>query len=64
MDELKCVLNIVGPLYSVLHYVDGDEGIVFSLMPRMLSVIKEMESYFGLGTQTCNRYMRMIKERV
>jgi predicted alpha-1,6-mannanase (GH76 family) len=49
---------------GVLHYVDGDEGTVAGIMPRLLSAIREMEVYLGEGTHRCNRYMRVIKERV
>jgi hypothetical protein len=44
--------------------VDGDEGTVAGIMPRLLSAIREMEVYLGEGTHRCNRYMRVIKERV
>jgi len=63
-DEVKIVLDTIGPLYSVLRCVDGDEGTVAGLMPRLLNAIKEIEVYLGEGTQKCNRYMRVIKEKV
>ena len=63
-DDVKVVLDTIGPLYSVLRYVDGDEGTVAGIMPRLLSAIREMEVYLGEGTHRCNRYMRVIKERV
>lgn len=63
-DDVKVVLDTIGPLFLVLRYVDGDEGTVAGLMPRLLNAIKEMEIYLGEGTQRCNRYMKVIKDRV
>lgn len=63
-DEVKVVLDTIGPLYYVSRYVDGDEGTVAGLMPRLMNATTEMEMYLGEGTQKGNRYMKMIKERV
>ncbi|XP_066373060.1 uncharacterized protein [Miscanthus floridulus] len=55
-DDVKVVLDTIGPLYSVLRYVDGDEGTVAGIMPRLLSAIREMEDLF--------RYLRALEEAI
>lgn len=38
-DDVKVVLDTIGLLYLVLRYVDGDEGTIAGMMPRLLSAI-------------------------
>ncbi|CAM0149332.1 unnamed protein product [Urochloa decumbens] len=63
-DQVKGVMDTLGPLYVVLRYADGDNGTVSGFMPRMMIALKELETCFGEGTQMFKRYMSHISKRV
>ncbi|CAN6363640.1 unnamed protein product [Urochloa humidicola] len=63
-NQVKDVMDTLGPLYVVLRYADGDNGTISGFMPRMMIALKELESRFGEGTLLFKRYMSHISKRV